>query len=198
MTDSVADPDRRSALLTATSVVGGVGVAAAVYPFLSSMQPSEAARAAGAPVEVDISTLGPGKLTTAEWRGKPIWILHRTDEMVAELSKHNNLLADPNSTAPQQPPYAANPARAIRPPYLVLIGICTHLGCVPVFRPERGASDLGSDWPGGFYCPCHGSKFDLAGRVFKNVPAPRNLEVPAYTYLSDTKLLIGEDKKKTG
>ncbi|HJV81902.1 ubiquinol-cytochrome c reductase iron-sulfur subunit [Noviherbaspirillum sp.] len=198
MTDSVADPDRRSALLTATSVVGGVGVAAAVYPFLSSMQPSEAARAAGAPVEVDISTLAPGKLTTAEWRGKPIWILHRTDEMVAELSKHNNLLADPNSTVPQQPPYAANPARAIRPPYLVLIGICTHLGCVPVFRPERGASDLGSDWPGGFYCPCHGSKFDLAGRVFKNVPAPINLEVPAYTFLSDSKLLIGEDKKKSG
>ncbi len=198
MADNIEDLNRRKALLTATTVVGGIGVVAVAEPFLSSMQPSEAARAAGAPVEVDIGTLPPGKLTTVEWRGKPIWLLHRNDAMLASLTKHDNLLVDPGSAQPQQPQYAVNPGRSIRPPFFVVIGICTHLGCVPVFRPEAGAPDLGADWPGGFYCPCHGSKFDLAGRVFKNVPAPRNLEVPPYTYLSDTRLLIGADNKKSG
>ncbi len=196
--DKLTDEDlnRRKFLLTATTVVGGAGVVATAVPFLSTMAPSEAAKAAGAPVEVDVSTIAPGKLTTVEWRGKPVWILHRTEAMIAGLGRHDALLADPASTANQQPPYAANPARAIRPPYFVAIGICTHLGCVPVFRPEPGAPDLGADWPGGFYCPCHGSKFDLAGRVFKNVPAPRNLEVPEYTFLSDARLLIGSGGKR--
>jgi ubiquinol-cytochrome c reductase iron-sulfur subunit len=196
MADSETDLNRRKILLTATTVAGGVGVVATAVPFLASMAPSEAAKAAGAPVEVDVSSIPPGKLTTVEWRGKPIWVLHRSDEMLAGLNKHDGLLADPASSQAQQPPYATNPARAIRPPLFVAIGICTHLGCVPVFRPEAGAPDLGADWPGGFYCPCHGSKFDLAGRVFKNVPAPRNLEVPEYTYLSDTRLLIGESRKR--
>ncbi|MGE5651276.1 ubiquinol-cytochrome c reductase iron-sulfur subunit [Noviherbaspirillum sp. UKPF54] len=187
--------NRRKFLLTTTTIVGGAGVVATAVPFLSSMAPSEAAKAAGAPVEVDLTGVEPGKISTVEWRGKPVWILHRTDAMLAALGKHDALLADPASKIQQQPPYATNPARAIRPPFFVAIGICTHLGCVPVFRPEPGAPDLGADWPGGFYCPCHGSKFDLAGRVFKNVPAPRNLEVPAYTYLSDNRLLIGADKK---
>lgn len=195
MTASDADLKRRKFLLDATTVAGGVGVVATAVPFLSSMAPSEAAKAAGAPVEVDLNGVDPGKIVTVEWRGKPIWILHRSDAMLAGLPRHDNLLADPSSSAPQQPPYAANPARAIRPPFFVAIGICTHLGCVPVYRPEAGAADLGADWPGGFYCPCHGSKFDLAGRVFKNVPAPRNLEVPPYTYLSDSRLLVGDDKK---
>ena len=186
---------RRKFLLTATSVVGGAGVVAAAVPFLSTLAPSEAAKAAGAPVEVDLTTVEPGKIATVEWRGKPVWILHRTDAMIAGLRQHDALLADPASTVNQQPAYAANPVRAIRPPFFVAIGICTHLGCVPVYRPEPGAADLGPDWPGGFYCPCHGSKFDLAGRVFKNVPAPRNLEVPEYAYLSDTRLVVGTDNK---
>jgi ubiquinol-cytochrome c reductase iron-sulfur subunit len=196
MTNTEADLNRRKILLTATTVVGSAGVVATAVPFLSSMAPSEAAKAAGAPVEVDIANIAPGKLLTVEWRGKPVWIVHRSEAMLAGLYNHNNLLADPASSQPQQPPYATNPARAIRPPVFVAIGICTHLGCVPVYRPEPGAADLGADWPGGFYCPCHGSKFDLAGRVYSNVPAPRNLEVPKYTYLTDTRLLIGEDSKR--
>jgi len=184
--------NRRKLLLAATGTVGGVGLVAATVPFVASMQPSAAARAAGAPVEVDLSAIPPGKLHTVEWRGKPVWVLHRTEAMLAALDKHNDLLVDPDASQSQQPPYAANPARAIRPPFFVTVGICTHLGCVPVFRPEPGAPDLGQDWPGGFYCPCHGSKFDLAGRVFKNVPAPLNLEVPEHGYLGDTKLVVGE------
>lgn len=181
----------RRQLLVATGGLGGLGVIAATIPFIESMEPSEAAKAAGAPVEVDISSLAPGKLMSVEWRGKPIWILNRDEAMLATLGKHDAMLADPQSAQPQQPPYAANPTRSVKPAIFVAIGICTHLGCVPIFRPETGAADLGAGWPGGFYCPCHGSKFDLAGRVFKNVPAPRNLEVPAYTYLTETKLRIG-------
>lgn len=194
MTDQPEDSHRRKLLLS-TTAVGGVGLLASAVPFIESMEPSEAAKAAGAPVDVDVAAIAPGKLETVEWRGKPIWIAHRTDTMLAELGRHDRLLVDPASREAQQPPYAANPVRAIRPPFFVAIGICTHLGCVPVYRPDAGAPDLGADWPGGFYCPCHGSKFDLAGRVFKNVPAPRNLEVPPYMYLSDTKLRIGADKQ---
>lgn len=189
------DPERR-ALLAATAGVGGIGAICAVVPFVESFAPSEAAKAAGAPVEVDIGNIEPGRLVTVEWRGKPVWILHRTDAMLAALGNHDGMLVDPKSSQPQQPPYATNPTRSIRPAFFVATGICTHLGCVPSFRPEPGAADLGPTWPGGFYCPCHGSRFDLAGRVFKNVPAPLNLEVPPYAYLSDTRLLIGADNAK--
>lgn len=189
-----ADPARRK-LLAATVGVGGIGVVAATVPFLHSMSPSEAAKAAGAPVDADLSRLAPGKLAVVEWRGRPIWILHRTEEMLATLRSEVNLLVDPQSRQSQQPPSCTNPLRAIKPQFFVATGICTHLGCVPVYRPERGASDLGSDWPGGFYCPCHGSKFDLAGRVFKNVPAPVNLEIPEYHFLTETRVRIGESGK---
>lgn len=134
-------------------------------------------------------------LVTVEWRGKPVWILHRTGQMLSLLNKHDDQLVDPKSLASQQPVYAKNATRSIRPEYLVVIGICTHLGCIPLYRPEVGAADLGPDWPGGFYCPCHGSKFDLAGRVVKNVPAPRNLDIPPHEYVSDTRLLIGKDSQ---
>ncbi len=190
------DLQRRQILLAATTGVGVVGVIATAVPFVDSMQPSEAAKAAGAPVEVDISRIAPGKLETVEWRGKPVWVLHRTDDMLNRLKQLDARLADPKSKQDQQPPYAANEVRSIRPPFFVAIGICTHLGCVPTFRPEPGAPDLGAEWPGGFYCPCHGSRYDLAGRVYKNVPAPLNLEVPEYTFLSDTRLLIGTHEKK--
>jgi ubiquinol-cytochrome c reductase iron-sulfur subunit len=173
--------------------VGGLGLVAATAPFVASMAPSERARAAGAPVEVDLAPIGPGALTTVEWRGRPVWILHRTKAMLGTLSGHDGELADPLSEQSEQPPYARNRPRSIKPDYLVLTAICTHLGCIPSFRPQPGAADIGADWPGGFYCPCHGSRFDLAGRVFRNVPAPRNMEVPPHTYLSDTRLMVGED-----
>lgn len=197
MTRSETDQQRRKLLLAATVGVGGIGVVAASVPFIASMAPSEAARAAGAPVEVDVSGIAPGKMETVEWRGRPVWVLHRTETMLAALDDQRQLLLDPNSTQPQQPPYAANPFRSIKPPILVVTGICTHLGCVPVYRPEPGAADVGPEWLGGFYCPCHGSKFDLAGRVFKNVPAPTNLEIPEHQYLSDMRLLIGEDGSRS-
>lgn len=190
-----AELRRRRILLVATAGMGGIAVAGTAIPFMETLAPSEAAKAAGAPVEVDIGRIAPGTLITVEWRGKPVWILHRTDAMLAMLGKHDQLLADPKSSQEQQPPYATNAVRSIRPPFFVAAAVCTHLGCVPTFRPEPGAADIGADWPGGFYCPCHGSRFDLAGRVFKNVPAPLNLEVPPYTYLSDTRLLIGADHK---
>lgn len=193
MNISERDMRRRKLLLAISTGVGAVGVVATAIPFIESMEPSEAAKAAGAPVEADVNRVDPGKLLTIEWRGRPIWIVHRTQEMLRSLDKHDNLLADPRSEQPQQPPYAANPTRSIKPDFLVMVGVCTHLGCIPVYRPEPGAADLGPEWPGGFYCPCHGSKFDLAGRVFKNVPAPLNLEVPPYTYLSEMHLLIGEE-----
>lgn len=191
------DPDdliRRQWLLRATCASGGVVLAAAAIPFLHSLAPSEAARAAGAPVEIDIAQLAPGSLVTTEWRGRPVWILHRTERMVAQLREDDARLADPRSEQAQQPPYARNATRAIRPSILVATGICTHLGCVPVYRPDVAPTDLGSDWNGGFYCPCHGSRFDLAGRVFKNVPAPSNLEIPPHEYLADTRLRIGADR----
>ena len=196
MSEEGVNPRRRR-LLAITSGLGVVGTAFAVTPFVLSMLPSARARAAGAPVEVDISKIEPGQLLTVEWRGKPVWILRRTPEMLKSLSQDVKFLADPDSSVTdQQPAYARNETRSIKPGLLVLVGICTHLGCSPDRRLEAGAaSGLGDDWPGGFFCPCHGSKFDLAGRVYKNVPAPTNLVVPPYAFLSDTRLIIGADKK---
>ncbi|GKS70019.1 ubiquinol-cytochrome c reductase iron-sulfur subunit [Nitrosomonas sp. PY1] len=184
---------RRKFLVTVTSVAGGVAGAAIATPFLLSMMPSERAKAAGAPVEVDISKLELGMLLTVEWRGKVVWVLKRTPEMLENLTKIEDQLADPHSEKKQQPGYAQNRTRSIKPETLVVEGVCTHLGCSPVFRKDIAPADLGSDWLGGFFCPCHGSKFDLAGRVYKHVPAPTNLVVPPHTYLSDTQLLIGSE-----
>jgi ubiquinol-cytochrome c reductase iron-sulfur subunit len=189
-----SEQSRRKFLLASTAGAAGVGLVATAIPFVESMQPSERARAAGAPVAFDVSKVAPGELQTVEWRGKPVWVLHRTPEMLALLGKHDSLLVDPNSTEPQQPDYARNPTRSRRPDFFVAVAVCTHLGCTPSFRPEPGAPDLGTDWPGGFYCPCHGSRFDLAGRVFINVPAPRNLLVPPYTYHGD-QLVVGEEQR---
>ncbi|MBF0472066.1 MAG: ubiquinol-cytochrome c reductase iron-sulfur subunit [Gammaproteobacteria bacterium] len=194
---STADVDlgRRRFLTATTAVVGGVGGGFAVAPFVISMQPSARARAAGAPVEADVSKLGVGQMMTVEWRGKPVWIVRRSEKNLADLPTLNNLLQDPESEVAMEPDYARNSHRAIREEYSVLVGICTHLGCSPTFRPDIGAADLGGEeWKGGFFCPCHGSKFDLAGRVYSGVPAPKNLEVPPYMYLSDTRIIIGEDK----
>jgi len=159
------------------------------------MLPSEKAKAAGAPIEADIGNIEPGALVTVEWQGRPVWILHRSGEMLGRLGTGDGRLSDPRSEVPQQPAYCKNPARALKPEYFVSIGLCTHLGCVPTFRPEIAPADLGTGWPGGFYCPCHGSKFDLAGRVHKGVPAPTNLVIPRYAYLSDVRLIIGTDVK---
>lgn len=197
MSDSSIDSSKRTWLI-ASGCAGAVGGVATAVPFVSSFNPSEKAKAAGAAVEVDISDLKPGEKITAEWRGKPIWILRRTPEQIAELPQLDGQLADPKSerTAYPTPAYAKNETRSIKPEVLVVIGICTHLGCSPTDKLQPGPQpSLPDDWKGGFLCPCHGSTFDLAGRVFKNKPAPDNLEVPAHLYLSDTKLLIGEDKK---
>ncbi|MFH2082796.1 MAG: ubiquinol-cytochrome c reductase iron-sulfur subunit [Pseudomonadota bacterium] len=189
------DTRKRKFLIAATSAVGGVAVAGVAVPLVMSMLPSARAKAAGAPVEVDISKIEPGMLLTAEWRGKPVWVVNRTKEMLDLLSKHNDKLVDPNSEQPQQPEYCKNATRSIKPEFLVAVGICTHLGCSPTYRKEVGAEDLGADWPGGFLCPCHGSRFDLAARVFKNVPAPTNLVIPPHQYLSAGKIQIGVDAK---
>ena len=189
------DPVRRR-WIAAASAAGGLGIVATSTPFVASMAPSERARAFGAPVEVDIESVKPGELLTVEWRGKPVWVLRRTADMLQTLSAHDDLLSDPRSTRlEQQPDYARNDFRSVTPDIAVLVAICTHLGCIPTFRPERGAADIDASWPGGFYCPCHGSKFDLAGRVFKNVPAPSNLEVPPHRYASESTLVIGVDPK---
>jgi ubiquinol-cytochrome c reductase iron-sulfur subunit len=200
MTGDSADPKKRRFLIGATTAVGAVGAVTSVLPFVFSMFPSERAKAAGAPVEVDISKLEPGMLLTVEWRGKPVWIVNRTKEMLDQLAKGSEQLADPESGAGNQPDYAKNALRARQEHSNILVveGVCTHLGCSPTFRKEVGPADLGADWPGGFYCPCHGSKFDLAARVFKGVPAPKNLNVPPYAYLTDTMLLIGQDSAAKG
>lgn len=188
------DPARRQWII-ATAGVGGILGMTTLIPFVSSLLPSERALAAGAPVEVDIGRLQAGEMLVVEWRGKPVWILNRTPEMLAALKKAEPMLADPASrVASQQPEYAANPTRSRVPEMLVVIGICTHLGCSPSNAFTPGDPALGADWPGGFLCPCHGSTFDFAGRVFKNKPAPTNLEVPPHQYLSDTRLLIGSDE----
>ncbi|MBS1138030.1 MAG: ubiquinol-cytochrome c reductase, iron-sulfur subunit [Proteobacteria bacterium] len=186
----------RRRLLVATAAAGGAATVAAVVPFVLSMNPSERAKAAGAPVEVDIGKLGPGEMMTVEWRGKPVWIIHRTKAMLDALPKLNDQLADPESKKPMQPDYAKNVDRSIKPEILVVVGICTHLGCSPTDKFKTGAeSGIDPNWPGGFLCPCHGSTFDLAGRVYKSKPAPDNLEVPPHKYLADTKIIIGEDTK---
>ncbi len=186
---------RRKFLVAATSVAGGIAGVAIATPFLLSMMPSERAKAAGAPVEVDISKLEPGMLLMVEWRGKVVWILNRTPGMLETLVKVEGELADPNSDKKQQPDYAKNRTRSIKPEILVAEGVCTHLGCSPVFRKDIAPADLGPDWLGGFFCPCHGSKFDLAGRVYKSVPAPTNMVVPPHVYLSDNRLLIGSESE---
>lgn len=192
------DSSKRTWLI-ASGCAGAAGGIAVAVPLVSSFLPSERAKAAGAAVEADISGLNPGEKMTVEWRGKPVWIVRRTPEQLAALPKLNDQLVDPKSErkpTEQAPAYARNEARSIKPEYLVLVGICTHLGCSPSDKFKTGAQpSLPDDWQGGFFCPCHGSTFDLAGRVYKNKPAPDNLEVPPHMYLSDTKLLIGEDKK---
>lgn len=186
---------KRRFLLSATTAVGAVGVVASAVPFAMSFWPSERAKAAGAPVEIDISKLEPGQKINAEWRGKVVWVINRTKAMLDSIAKLDSRVADPNSTVDHQPPYAKNEFRSIKPEIFVAVGICTHLGCSPTFRPDVAPADLGPDWLGGFFCPCHQSKFDLAGRVFKGVPAPTNLVIPPHKYLSDTRVLIGEDSK---
>lgn len=194
MTDNV-DHNKRRLLLAATTAAGGVAAAGAGAPFVLSLMPSERAKAAGAPVQVDLSAVAPGTMISVEWQGKPVWIVHRTPEMLEMLSKHDDELADPTSDVPQQPEYSHNQVRSIRPEFLVVLGICTHLGCSPTFRPEIAPADLGANWAGGWFCPCHGSRFDLAGRVFKGVPAPTNLIIPPHKYLSENTLLIGDDSQ---
>jgi ubiquinol-cytochrome c reductase iron-sulfur subunit len=185
----------RRNLVIGTCAAGGVAGVAAAVPFAASWLPSERAKAGGAPVVADISTLEPGQIMTVEWRSKPVWIVRRTKAMLDGLAKVDNKVSDPHSDVPQQPEYAKNEYRSIKPDILVLVGICTHLGCSPEPEPMGDKAQMGASWEGGWLCPCHGSRFDLAGRVYKGSPAPINLEVPKYTYLSDTRILIGDDTK---
>jgi len=187
------DKKKRRFLTAATSVVGAVGAGFVAVPFLKSWNPSEKAKAAGAPVEADIGKLEPGQMMRVKWRGKPVWIVRRTEKNLADLETLADRLADPDSNMPQQPDYCQNSHRSRKPEYLVAVGICTHLGCSPTYRPEVAPEDLGPDWVGGFFCPCHGSRFDLAGRVYSGVPAPKNLVIPPYYFLTDTTILVGED-----
>ncbi|WP_296593729.1 ubiquinol-cytochrome c reductase iron-sulfur subunit [Methylophaga sp.] len=192
MSDTI-DTGKRRFLTAAASVVGGAGAVAVAIPFVSSIAPSAKAEAAGAPVQIDISQLEPGQLLTVEWRGKPVWIFRRSEEILNTLPTLNDELRDPQSEQTQQPEYAQNETRSIRKDVMVMVGICTHLGCSPTYRPEIAPEDLGENWKGGFFCPCHGSRFDLAGRVFQGVPAPTNLVVPPYHYQGDNVVIIGED-----
>ncbi|MEQ1439637.1 ubiquinol-cytochrome c reductase iron-sulfur subunit [Fontimonas sp. SYSU GA230001] len=193
MSNQGVDPGRRRFLTLTTAVVGGAGTVAAVWPFLASLKPSERAKALGAPVTVDISKVEPGQRIIVAWRGKPVWIVRRTPDMLQSLPKVSADLRDPASKEPQQPAYAQNEARAIKPEVLVMVGSCTHLGCSPTFRPDHPAPEIDPNWQGGFYCPCHGSKFDLSGRVYKGVPAPLNLVVPPHRYAGDHTIVVGED-----
>lgn len=182
---------RRRMLIGTTAVVGGAGMVAAVAPFVKSWNPSAKAKAAGAPVVQDVSSLEAGQMITVEWRGIPVFVVNRTAEMVAHLEQDSSVLADPASDQSEQPEYTKNSTRSRTPELLVVTGVCTHLGCAPLYRPEVAPADLGADWQGGFYCPCHGSKYDLAGRIYKSMPAPTNLPVPPYS-LADSILTIGE------
>ena len=190
------DLKRRKFLLAATSATGAVGVCALGVPFVSSMSPSEKAKAAGAPVEFDVTQVSNGELKTAEWRGQPVWILNRTKKMLSSLDD-KEILTDPDSKSPQQPKNCQNATRSIKPNLLVMVGICTHLGCSPTPKLKNGG-DMGNNWEGGFFCPCHGSKFDLAGRVYKGSPAPTNLVIPPYRYRDDKTIIIGESDSEKG
>jgi ubiquinol-cytochrome c reductase iron-sulfur subunit len=190
------DNTRRN-LVIATSAVGGAATLAAAIPFAASMLPSERAKAAGAPVEVDLTRINPGELAVIEWRGKPVWVIRRTKDMLDSLKAASARLVDPDSKSSKQPEYAKNEYRSAQPEWMVMEGVCTHLGCSPQMKPADAKAEMGADWAGGFYCPCHGSKFDLAGRVFRGAPAPTNLEVPPYT-LAESRLVIGEDKDNKG
>jgi ubiquinol-cytochrome c reductase iron-sulfur subunit len=194
MSGDGVDTSKRRFLTAAVSVVGGVGAVYAAVPFLASWMPSERAKAAGAPVEADISKLEVGQMIRVQWRGKPVWVVRRSEDMLSDLRDLKSELRDPESDDPQQPVYAQNQTRSINPDVLVLIGICTHLGCSPGFVPEAEPQPYDENWKGGFFCPCHGSRFDMAGRVYKGVPAPLNLEVPPHKYISESLILIGEDK----
>ncbi|WP_163574922.1 ubiquinol-cytochrome c reductase iron-sulfur subunit [Halomonas faecis] len=195
MADNGVNKGRRRLLLGATTVVGAVGAVGVAVPFVASWQPSARARAAGAPVKADVSKLEEGQRMIVEWRGRPVWIVKRTPGMIERTESFDtSRLADPESNEPQQPEYVSGPLRSIRPEISVLIGICTHLGCSPLFRPEPEDVDMEA-WPGGYFCPCHGSFFDLSGRVFRNVPAPTNLEVPPYRFESDDVIIVGEDEE---
>jgi ubiquinol-cytochrome c reductase iron-sulfur subunit len=191
--DAPDDPQRRL-WLVAAGAAGGIGTVGTAIPLAASLAPSERAKAAGGAVEVDLSDIAPGGMKTVEWRGKPVWVVRRTPEMIAALAGHEDALVDPASEADQQPEYARNPGRAARTDVFVAIGLCTHLGCSPSPAPAGSANpSLPADWPGGFFCPCHGSTFDGAGRVYRNKPAPSNLEIPPYRFASETRLVIGEE-----
>ncbi|HJV11759.1 MAG TPA: ubiquinol-cytochrome c reductase iron-sulfur subunit [Burkholderiales bacterium] len=198
MNEEIKVNKTRRNLVVATSVAGGVAGVAAAVPFVASMLPSERARAAGAPVETDISRLAPGELAVIEWRGKPVWIIRRTKEMIESLKTVTPRLTDPGSKSSDQPKYAENEHRSAKPELMVMEGVCTHLGCSPQLKSADAKAEMGADWVGGFYCPCHGSKFDYAGRVFRGAPAPTNLRVPPYTFASDNTLVIGEDAETKG
>ncbi len=197
MSSEGVDLKKRRFLTTATAVVGAVGAGFVAVPFIKNWNPSERAKAAGAPEEADVSALEPGGLLRVKWRGKVCWVVHRTEENLKDLPTLDSQLSDPNSEVPHQPDYCKNATRSIKPEYLVAIGICTHLGCSPTYRPDIAPADLGADWKGGFFCPCHGSRFDLAARVFKGSPAPTNLYIPPHKYLSDDVILIGVDQEGT-
>ena len=194
MSGDGVDTSRRRVLTAAATVVGGVGAVYTAVPFLASWMPSERAKAAGAPVEADISKLEQGQMIRVQWRGKPVWVVKRSDEMLAALPTLNDKLRDPESVDPQQPEYAQNINRSIKPEILVAVGICTHLGCSPSYVPEALPQPYDAEWKGGFFCPCHGSRFDLSGRVYQGVPAPLNLEIPPHKYISESLILIGDDR----
>jgi ubiquinol-cytochrome c reductase iron-sulfur subunit len=193
MNNSGVDKTRRQFLTNALTVVGAVGTGFVAVPFLSQMQPSVKAKATGAPVEVNLSRLEPGQLIRVEWRGKPVWILNRTEAALSTLTPLESELSDPDSAESLQPAAAKNSTRSLKPEIFVAIGLCTHLGCSPTYRPEIAPTDLGKDWQGGFFCPCHGSKFDIAGRVYSSMPAPTNLEIPPYRYIDDNTIVIGDN-----
>lgn len=193
MTEQV-NTGRRQFLVAATGVVAATGATFVAVPFVGSWKPSEKAQAAGAPVDVDVSALAEGQMLTVEWRGKPVWVVRRPQSALDGLAALDDQLRDPASNESIQPGVAKNPHRSIKPEYLVMVGVCTHLGCAPLYKPNAGA--ISPDWVGGFFCPCHGSRFDMAGRVYKSVPAPTNLEVPPYRFLSDTRIRIGESDKE--
>ena len=197
MNEEIKVNKKRRKLVVATSVAGGAAGVAAAVPFVASMWPSERAKAAGAPVEADISRLAPGEMEVIEWRGKPVWIIRRTKEMIESLKAVEPRLTDPGSKSSEQPKYAENEYRSAKPEIMVMEGVCTHLGCSPQLKAADAKAEMGADWVGGFYCPCHGSKFDLAGRVFRGAPAPLNLRVPPYT-LTENTVVIGEDQETKG